>query len=358
MSVIDEVSAVLVLLDQAALDWPDVVAGRLPESLGSRCAAIVDELTSSLTAADSEAYGGFVGVVTREAEVTGPKDLALAKFVCLLGIARQRAYLSGLLIDSAPTSPVFQKHPELLDLRNESGLLPFGLFEGLVDAVAYKESAVRLFADDRLTRALLKLSLPNKDDLLIRLSESQVWPRRSYNQLLQEAVEFGPTFSEQRLWEAMYKSRVATVLSRLPTEDKVELALRRLNPQERFEVLRTERNGMISILMEELVPLTLRDIEIGYIKTRIFHCDLVIGRRTFEHIDASCLVYSVDTYQQRLEARMEDKVKAEGHVKLFWVKDRDLSVWRSLLFCVFPRNELVVEYLTGEPTTLNAAAGR
>ena len=86
----------------------------------------------------------------------------------------------------------------------------------------------------------------------------------------------------------------------------------------------------------------------GRVRTKIFHSDLIQGESNFRHVDATLLIYSSESYQRRLDGfAFRDKVKAEGHFKLFWIGECALSAWADLIQLAFPRNELIHEYLTG-----------
>jgi hypothetical protein len=42
----------------------------------------------------------------------------------------------------------------------------------------------------------------------------------------------------------------------------------------------------------------------------------------------------------------KDKVKAERHLKLFWLETCPFETWKALLTATYPRDEFVAEYLT------------
>jgi hypothetical protein len=114
--------------------------------------------------------------------------------------------------------------------------------------------------------------------------------------------------------------------------------------------LRANHESFRSLAAQGICEMPSKHIDVGLIQTRIFHCDAIIGTTHFEHVDCSQLVYDVETYERRLASHMKDKVKAQGHLKLFWIAKCPVEEWKSLLAATYPRNELIAEYLTGIPS--------
>jgi hypothetical protein len=109
----------------------------------------------------------------------------------------------------------------------------------------------------------------------------------------------------------------------------------------------------VAFLFEELVPLSEEHLRVGYVGTFIFHSDLMLGAARLEdvrfaHLDSSYLIYSVERYGERLKAKQGEKIKAEGHHRIFYLPEATFDQWQSLLFYTYPRNELVAEHLTGQ----------
>jgi hypothetical protein len=246
-------------------------------------------------------------------------------------------------------APVFSRFPELGEHLDDDDMLPANLFQPLPDAFEYRAHAFEFseFTPLFLRRRLTKLAAQPGVDLLWRPAGAAPVPRQNYFQRLEEAIEFGVSFRDDLVLKRLWTVRLPTVLRREAPINPAEAAYDSLEPLERLEVLRTERSDRVSFLFEELVPLVDRHVEVGFVATRIFHCDSVIGTGTFEHVDSSQLIYRLDTYERRLASAMKDKVKAEGHLKLFWVASCPTAEWKALLAATYPRNELVAEYLTG-----------
>jgi hypothetical protein len=275
--------------------------------------------------------------------------LARAKLAHLLDVAMERLRLTRAIALRMADSPAFDAFPELRGQLNNDDLLPAATFKPLPDAFEYRDHA---FSFSPLTPLLLQRKLTSLAaqpgvELRWRPAGTPPVPRAGYQQRLEEAIEYGPSFKDELILERLWSKHLPTVLRREAPVNEAESAWDRINPLDRLEVLRTERDDRVSFLFEELLPLSERDIEVGFVSTRIFHCDSIIGTGRFEHVDASHLVYDVDTYAQRLASPMKDKIKAQAHIKLFWLGSCSIDGWKGLLSTTYPRNELVAEYLTG-----------
>ena len=215
-------------------------------------------------------------------------------------------------------------------------------------------------APNDLVRTLCAIARNRKHRLRVNLDRYRVCARREHIELLLEARAYGPKFHEKYLLQLLHQPTLVTRLVRCPLTDAEEW-LQKIDPIERLEVQRTERETtdgpMISYLVEELRPIKPDDYEIGYVASRIFHCDLRLGAKSledlrFKHVDTSHLVYSIERYEQRLAAKITAKVDAEGHHKIYHLADTTFSEWLELLGSSFPRNELISEWLTGQPHSL------
>jgi|GEM_PF-5155268 len=118
-------------------------------------------------------------------------------------------------------------------------------------------------------------------------------------------------------------------------------------PAKRFEVSRTIKKDNKVSYLAELLPESSEKLE--NVKTYILHSDMDFGSKFFSHIDVSLLIYSRDSYNLRINKNINDIVKADYHIKLFKIENQfSISDWAQLLYLVFPRNELIHEYITGE----------
>lgn len=261
----------------------------------------------------------------------------------------ERLSLTRAIAQRMVDAPPFDAFPELRGQLDSDDLLPAATFKPLPDAFEYRGHAFSFspFTPFLLRRKLTSFAAQPGVELRWRPAGTPPVPQAEYQQRLEEAIEFGLSFKDELVLKRLWSKHLPTVLRREAPVNEVESAWDRLNPLDRLEVLRTERDDRVSFLFEELLPLSERDIDLGFVSTRIFHCDSIIGTGRFEHVDASHLVYDVDTYEQRLASPMKDKIKAQAHIKLFWLGSCSIAGWKDLLATTYPRNELVAEYLTG-----------
>jgi hypothetical protein len=333
-----------------------------PEDLRQQFQGLSEQISQSLSDDDVQRYGCYIQVVAPQFGTDRPVgDLAVAKAGMLLYYATRRVgaekLIAGDFKDSALTSSV----PQLLETADKHGLVSTSLLEPLQDAFGYRNLAVYVTSEapNALVRTLCILARNGKDRLRVNLDHYRFCARREYRELLLEARAYGPKFDEKYLLHLLYQPSLVTRLIRCPLSDAEE-RLQRIDPIERLEIQRTEREAdgrMISYLLEELRPITPEDREVGYVGSRIFHCDLLLGAKSlddlrFRHVDTSHLVYSIERYEQRLDAKITDKVGAQGHHKIYHLVNATFPEWLDLLGCSFPTNELISEWLTAEPHSL------
>ncbi len=330
--------------------WGWEAAGRAVEPGVDRVLdPLLDAISADLTEADAKRFSGFVPVVERSTD-TPRRALARAKLAIVLCNAMARVrFEQALDASSFRNGEVFCRFPELREHLDDEDLLPYDLFTPLPDALEYGRHALGYseFTPHFIRRQLSDIASAGKVNLRVRLSADSPVPRERYLQSLEEAVEFGLPFEDELMLRRLWEKHLPTVLRREYPTNEVERAYDQLYPLERLEVLRTERGEHVSFLIEELTPLSDTHIDEGFASTRIFHSDCTVGSSLFSHVDVSHLIYRVETYEMRLRSQMKDKVKAEGHLKLFWLESCRIDRWKALLGATYPRDELVAEYLTG-----------
>jgi hypothetical protein len=328
-------------------NWEAVGRSGTPET-DAIVAPLLHDIAASLSDADRVRFSGHVPVVERPAD-SPEQALARAKLAHLLNVEMDSLCFSRAISRPLAQAPAFSQFPELRKHLDDDDMMPARLFRPLPDAFQYRGHAFSFseFTPLFLRRKLSVLANQPGVDLRWRASTEPPVPVACYRERLEEAIDFGLPFRDELILKQLWTRHLPTRLRREPAVNDAEAAYDRLQPLDRLEVLRTERSGRVSFLFEALVPLAERHIEVGYVTTRIFHCDLVIGERIFEHVDSSKLIYRVATYEARLASSMKDKVKADGHLKLFWLASCALADWKALLSATYPRNELVAEYLTG-----------
>jgi hypothetical protein len=351
MEIEEEIQEFALLMIHEGWTW-EVLARDIAATATGLAAPLLDNIALGLSDEDRTRFAGYVPIVERPGE-TPQMSLARAKLMVLLGTATERLRLSNAIEGKLRDSPIFQQFPELVAHLDNDELLPATLFGSLPDALEYKEHVIAFseFTPQFIRRRLSAIAQQPNVALRLRVANGHPIRRHEYAERLEEAIEFGVTFTNDLILQRLWQKHLPTVLRRAPPINAGEAAYDRLEPLDRLEVLRTERDGHISLLFEELVPLSESHIEVGFATTKIFHCDTDVGTGTFSHVDASQLVYRLDTYEQRLGAKMKDKIKADGHLKLFWLASCTVETWKTLLLATYPRNELVGEYLTGEPSS-------
>lgn len=123
--------------------------------------------------------------------------------------------------------------------------------------------------------------------------------------------------------------------------------LHALFPLDRTEIMWSERDGIKSIQIEEILP---ESTAIGsFVKNRYVHARWSPETSRFIHFDGALKSYHVDTYVERLNTDMRKyRSKANGYKKLFRIDaEIDLQSWCSLTTKFFEDNELVLEYMGG-----------
>ena len=242
---------------------------------------------------------------------------------------------------------------------DDDGLLPVSVFDDIYpDAYVYKSFVIDPCESTPfdLTKSLTEIASQNKNRVKVRLSHYRIISKKDYLSTMREAHIWGKPFDPSTVYKRLFEPNLTTVYERHPKtelERNYQCLLARLV---RLEVSRHEDRDRIVISAETLVPIKTYHEKTGYVKTKLFHSDVLIGQQQFNHIDVSCLVYTLEQYRQRLLVNMPIKVKAQGHYKLFWLGAGDISTWIELIQRTYPSNELVQEYLTGEEWSLENSA--
>jgi hypothetical protein len=309
-------------------------------------------MAGTLTEDDKRKYGCYMQLVGREGENLA-QQLARAKMTQDIWHDIQRLEIEWRMSMRFHEAPLFQEFPELVSQLDRHELLSASLFAALPDALKYRRRVVTYSGHLHhwFRRKLSQLASSTPTTLKVRVDPfSKTSPVASYIESLEEARAYGRSFDLQQIHGRLYEPSIPSVYERLPPSDVAEACYDKLEPIERLEVLRTERSreNYVSFLIEELKPFSELNRDIGYIETRIFHCDSKIGSGQFDHVDASVLTYDVETYRRRLTAHLKDKISAENHTKLFWHGPCGVDIFQELLLLTFPRNELVGEFLTGQ----------
>lgn len=336
--------------------WQDLIRDDLPVSINQNVAAIIGYASSNKELLEQESLPEYWFDFASRGKRNQPRNILHARAILICAIERtmsrvmMESYVSGTFGDSL----LLNLFPELEKEFNDEKLLPIRLFKILPDALEYKGHAISFsrVAPYPLIKELCTLADATCTlDLKVQPDHYRISPLAQYSPSLKKALYYGKCFDEAVVFERIFQKNLPCELRRFP-ETRLQELFAKLNPIESLQVSRHEQaegSGVrISYLAEELIPL---DQQAGsrHIATKIFHSDLYAGQRLFKHIDASYLVYHTETYQKRLAAKMIDKVKAEGHHKLFWLGSGDVILWKKLFHCVYPQNELIEEYLTGKP---------
>lgn len=180
------------------------------------------------------------------------------------------------------------------------------------------------------------------------LSHYGLVPRKEYRPLLIEARIWGKPFDPEDLKRRLYQKRLLTVYKREPKSELEEILFRFRCLVDRLEILRTERDNKFFFTFEELVPLREEHSSIGYVTTRMLHSELTFSKEVFDHVDGNLLIYDIDRYKRRFASDLCDKVKANGHYKLFNIKEGcGIELWGQIAQRFYPGDELVSEYFDG-----------
>jgi hypothetical protein len=331
--------------------WPDEIV---------RGIALASEaIEKSLDAHDRKEYEHGAEIYGHWCNSDGKRDrVAVAKTLALIDAARRAKNVEKLIHQDLSDSELYRRFPELEARAGEDDLFPAALFACFKDAFSYRGYAL---IPSNLTPAPLgseisKLAQQKTPGLRFAVDHFLIRPESQYFEPFAKARIWGLPFSSRILLARIYERRSVSVYQRYPADEHEKLLFTLRAPVERLEVCRAEQAGgdgtRIALLIEELVPLGKDEWELGYVFTRMLHCDLQLGADElddlrFSHVDASVLVYDVESYIERLAAPGE-KVKAISKRKLFYLPDARFHHWRDLLVATFPNDELVGEWLTGE----------
>lgn len=119
------------------------------------------------------------------------------------------------------------------------------------------------------------------------------------------------------------------------------------------------QDGLKSFVAEEL-PDPNKSLLQGFVACRFVHAQRDIVHKRFIHLDGAISLYTPERYRERRAQALSgasDPVYADRKIKLFRVdamKENPQSGiseddWASVITQFFRKNELVVEYLTGQP---------
>lgn len=260
------------------------------------------------------------------------------------------------LSSSIEKSPLLAKFPVLKGKYDNHDLFPSTLFkkkESWSIDVEFDNHIISMSSriPRDLNRYFVKMMRENKNgDLKIKLSSSKFCLKKDYTEPLLEAIEAGPPFKKDKVFQKLKEGTFDINLTRHDyTEMQLNVVMMSFNNIQRVEVHRSQKqDGYVSYLVEELPQITKQDEFVGYVKTTIFHSDFKLSDKAakFKHADSTVLIYTIDDYKERLLGL--EKVKAIGHIKLYRVDNCDIDMWIDLFNLSFPRNELIYEYLNNE----------
>lgn len=331
--------------------WPDEIV----RGIARACEAI----EKSLDANDRKEYGQRAVIYGRWCNSDGKRDpVAVAKTLSLIDAAYRAKNVEKLIRQDFSDSELFRRFPELQAHLTADALFPAALFGCFKDVFSYRGYALVPIGltPAPLKSEISKLAQQKTPGLRFAIDHFLIRPESQYFEAFGKARIWGLPFSSRVLLERIYERRSISVYKRCPVDEIEKLTFTLRAPVERLEVCRAEQAGGVStriaLLIEELPPLAEDHLELGYVLTRMFHCDLELGAEKlddlrFMHVDASLLVYSVESYIERLDTPGE-KVKAVSKTKLFYLPDARYDQWRDLLIATFPNDELVGDWLTGE----------
>lgn len=237
---------------------------------------------------------------------------------------------------------------EIMNKINEDGLVDTEIFKPHKYALEYKGLIFQLnkqlpyYLQERLC------SLAKKQKIKVRLENSPPIKLVNYLEPLYEAKYFGPVLNEKTFFERLKNGRTRSIYQREFKTKEDELYKGFASIYQILQIFRDEQKNRAAYTLEGLPILEKQNDNVKYIKTPLFHSDFDFGNKHFSHIDHSMLIYNIDTYKERLTKGDKEKIKAQGHYKLFYIKDSSLSTWIKLSRDVFYMSELLHHFLTGE----------
>ena len=203
------------------------------------------------------------------------------------------------------------------------------------------------FVDDLLA---LKTRLRETPAYFGLAVESDSLLRRCYHgSLMTRAYIRGPRgLSETMLQDASFpqdESGTVTQHRRVG-----ENPLFRLFPLDRLEIMWSQRGGIKSVQIEELIkPGNTVLGESGSVRNRYVHARWDPKERCFTHFDGAIRAYDIDKYGERLRNDIKKYPgKSTSYRKLFRIDaPLGLDTWSTLVTKFFHPNELILEYLGG-----------
>ncbi len=337
----------------------DPLDPKWPDEIVQGIAAASEAIEESLDAHDRKDYEQRAEIFGHWCNQEGKHDpVAIAKTLTLIDTAYRTRNIEKLLARDLSDSELYRRFPELQAQATEDDLFPAALFACFKDAFSYRGYALVPISltPAPLRSEISKLAQENAPGLRFAVDHFLIRPESQYFEPFAKARIWGLSFSPRILVERLYERRSVSVYQRCAVDQHEKLLFTLRAPVERLEVCRAEQadesGTRVAFLVEELVPIAEGDWSLGYVFTRMFHCDLELGAKElddlrFKHVDASLLVYDIESYIERLAAPGE-KVKAISKTKLFYLPDARFHDWRDLLIATFPNDELVGEWLTGE----------
>jgi hypothetical protein len=190
-------------------------------------------------------------------------------------------------------------------------------------------------------------------NLLVRISEKSPKLKKDYLEPLYEAKSFGPDLHTETFFDQIYNKRTKSIYYRAYKSELDELHGKLIKSGDRLQVFRDEQKHRAAYTIESLI--TEKDIfeSSKYCKMPLFHSDFDFGKKLFSHMDHSLLIYEEATYSKRVEKGDKEKVKAEGHYKLFYISDPTLEEWIEASQNVFYDSELLHHFLYGKEVSIS-----
>ncbi|EMM81441.1 hypothetical protein [Leptospira interrogans] len=242
-------------------------------------------------------------------------------------------------------SPLIKKCPKLLGLFDA---------EGLISSKSLKIGSHLNFEIDNMTfgfhesisydlQLLLFNLISTGVNVLFRPDLLNVAETDNFQIPFYKASVFGRPFDIKLFTQRILKSKEKWLFERFQDPDDHSYSKNIY----RFEVLRTEREKIF--YLTELLPIRPESVDSNSIRTYILHSESDAKNEKFIHIDASLLQYNADTYRRRSSSLIDVKVKADYHYKVFRINNEiSIDLWWKILVSLYPKNELIMEFLSGE----------
>ena len=241
-------------------------------------------------------------------------------------------------------SKLYNQFPELFKKFDSEQLISSNELKVYNDAFEYKNYIIEL--DEKINYDLKKYIfklISKKIEVKIRLSHFNIFKKDKYQIPIFKAKVYGKNFKNDYLNKKLFSNRLQSKFQRIETQENKHLLIM-FEKVKQFEILRTERDKIF--LLTECLP-EIQDND-KFIETLILHSDIDYNGIFFNHIDLSLLFYSNDNYDIRIKKELKDKINADYHIKLMRIEKKfSMNEWANLLLLSYPRNELVIEFLTG-----------